>query len=206
MKISPNLPLKHVLMGAFAGILLASGAALAQAPAGDAAPATPGKPDVKTVGDWFVRCFPIASPSPCDMFQELDDARAKQRVLAISIAYIPSLNKHALQITLPLDVALQKGLVVQTDSYTSPAMHFRRCDRGGCYVEMPVDNAMIEAMAKSGPDAKMNVWGDNGKAVSIKFSLKGFAGAHDQMVADAKAKAKPVQQPAAAPVAPAATP
>ena len=202
------MKISHALMGAFAGMLLASGAALAQAPAAGAAPAV-GKPDVKTVGDWFVRCFPIASPSPCDMFEELDDPRVKQRVLAISIAYIPSLDKHALQITVPLEVALQKGLVIQTDSYTSPALHYRRCDRNGCYVEMPVDNAMIEAMAKSGPDGKMNVWSDNGKAFGLRFSLKGFAGAHDQMVADAKAKAKTAPQPAAAgapPTAPAPAP
>jgi hypothetical protein len=42
---------------------------------------------------------------------------------------------------------------------------------------------------------------DSGKAFSLNFSLKGFAAAHDDMVAQAKAKAKAVEKPAAAPAA-----
>src|SRR5262249_354273 len=47
--------------------LFLSGAALAQQ-----APETGARPEVKQVGDWAVRCFPIQSPSPCDVFQEQD--------------------------------------------------------------------------------------------------------------------------------------
>ena len=67
----------QALTGAFASILLMTGAALAQA----AAPAaTPARPEIKPVGDWFVRCFPAQSPSPCDVFQELDNPTTRQRV------------------------------------------------------------------------------------------------------------------------------
>jgi invasion protein IalB len=201
------MKMKHLLFGAFAGVLLASGAALAQqAPAPDAA-AAPGRPDVKTVGDWFVRCFPVQSPSPCDIFEELDDQRSKQRVLSLSVAYVPSLDRHALQITVPLEISIPKGLTITTDSYTSPVMKYRRCDRNGCYVEMAVDNAMIESLGKSGPAAKINITADNGKVYGLNFSLKGFAAAHDDMVTQARAKAKPVAKAGdAAPAAPAATP
>ena len=66
-------------------------------------------PDVKPVQDWFVRCFPVQSPSPCDMFQELDDQRTRQRVVSLSFAYVPSLDRHALQITVPLEVSIRQG-------------------------------------------------------------------------------------------------
>src|ERR1700749_405843 len=114
------MKIAHSLMGAIAGILLASGAALAQAPAdaGAAPPAAPKAPDVKTIGDWAVRCFPVSSPSPCDVYQELDDQRTRQRVLSLSIAYIPSLDRHALMVTVPLEVAIPKGVVLKTDSFT----------------------------------------------------------------------------------------
>ena len=191
--------MKSVLMGAALGVLFVSGAALAQQAAPDAATA---RPDVKTVEDWFVRCFPIQSPSPCDMFQELDNRDTRQRILSLSLAYVPSLDRHALQVTVPLDIAIQKGVVIQTDSYTSPVLKYRRCDRSGCYVEQAVDNALVEGMAKSGPDGKVNIVADSGKAFSLNFSLKGFAAAHDDMVAQARAKAKSVEKPAA----PAATP
>lgn len=191
--------INQTLMAACAGLMLAAGAALAQqAPAADGAP---GRPDVKTVGDWTVRCFPIQSPSPCDIYQELDDQRARQRVLSFSIAFVPSLNRHGIQITVPLEVSIPRGLIIQTDSFTSQPLKYRYCDRTGCFVQMPIDNATIEAMSKSGEQAKVRVFADNGKAYDIRFSLKGFAAAHDSMVEQAKAKAKPVQQqqPAQAP-------
>ena len=191
---------KHFLFAACAGLLLSCGAAMAQQ--GDAG--APGRPEVKPVGDWFVRCFPIQSPSPCDMFQELDNRETRQRILSLSLAYVPSLDRHALQVTVPLDIAIQKGVVIQTDSYTSPVLKYRRCDRNGCYVEQAVDNALVEGLAKSGPEAKVNIVADNGKAFSLKFSLKGFAAAHDDMIAQAKAKAKPIEKQA--PAAPGATP
>jgi len=151
----------------------------------------------------MVRCFPVSNPNPCDVFQELDDQRTHQRVLSFSLAYMPSQDRHMLQITAPLEVSIPKGLVIQTDSYTSPVMKYRMCTREGCVVLAAPDNAMIEALAKSGPDAKVNIVGDsNGKTFGIKFSLKGFSAAHDDMVAQAKVKAKPggdAAKPAAKP-------
>src|SRR4051812_11623690 len=139
--------MKRFLFAAVAGLALGCGAALAQQAQ---APATQARPEVKPVGDWFVRCFSIESPSPCDMFQELDSPTTKQRVLALSLAYVPSLDRHAIQIVVPLEVAIQKGVTIKTDSFTSPTLKYRRCDRSGCYVETPVDNNLIEAIARSG--------------------------------------------------------
>lgn len=208
------MTLMKTLIGAGFGLALACGAALAQGTP-DAAPQsataqTPSKPpETKTIGDWIVRCFPIQSPSPCDMFQELVDQRTKQRVLSFSIAYVPNLNRHGMQITVPLEVGLQKGVTISSDSYTSPSFRYRYCDRGGCYVQTVIDNAAIESLAKSGPDGKVRVFADGGKAYDLKFSLKGFAAAHDDMVEQAKAKATkaPAAPAAAAPATPApATP
>jgi invasion protein IalB len=84
--------------------------------------------------------------------------------------------------------------VLQTDSYTSPSLKYRMCTRDGCFVQTAVDNNLVEAVAKSSGAAKVNVVGDDGKTYAIKFSLKGFAQAHDDMVSQAKAKAtKPAQ-------------
>jgi invasion protein IalB len=193
--------------GAVFGVLFASGVAFAQAPAADQAPARPGQPTATTVDDWTVRCFPVQSPSPCDMFQELDDTRSHQRVLALSIAYVPSLDRYALQVTVPLDVFIPRGIVLKADTYTSPVLRYRRCDRNGCYVEMAVDKGLVEALAKASPDAPSTVTivAENGRTFPLTFKLKGFAGAHDQMVSNARAKAKSISKPgdASAPAAPA---
>lgn len=197
------------LAGAMLSVVLACGSALAQgaAPAAQPPAQPPPKPEQKQFDDWAVRCFPVQSPSPCDMFQEVANQQRNQRILAISIAYVPSMDRYALQITVPLGISIQKGLNLQTDSFTSPTMRYRRCDRDGCYVETGVDKNVIEGLARSSPDAKakVNVTGDSGKSVGISFFLKGFAAAHDDMVTQAKAKAKPVSQTnAATPAAPAA--
>ena len=163
---------------------------------------------MRPIGDWVVRCFPITSPSPCDIYQELNDQRTQQRVLSFSIAFVPSLNRHGIQITVPLEVSIPRGLVIETDSFKSQAMKYRMCDRTGCFVQMPIENSAINSIAKSGPDAKVRIFADSGKSYELKFSLKGFSAAHDAMVEQAKAKAKnvPVQPAAAAPAAPAPAP
>jgi invasion protein IalB len=189
------------VIGVALGVLLACGPALAQAPA----PQLPPKPEQASFDDWQVRCFPVQSSSPCDMFQQVANPQRNQRVLAISIAYVPSMDRYAMQVTVPLGVSIPKGLTIQTDSYTSPNFRYRRCDRDGCYVETGVDKGVIDAIAKSNPDgkAKVNIVVDNGTAYAITFFLKGFAAAHDDMVSKARAKAKPVSAPNAAPAAPA---
>jgi invasion protein IalB len=189
----------RLLTGAIAGILLAAGPALAQASTDAPAPAAPLRPEVKPVGDWFVRCYPVQSPSPCDVFQELDNQNTRLRVLTFSIAYAPAQDRHIAAISVPLEVSIPKGLVIQTDNFTSPVLRFRMCNRDGCYVQMVMDNAMIAALSKSGPAAKINVWSESGKLFPINFSLKGFAAAHDDMVTQARAKAK--SAPAGAPAA-----
>lgn len=194
--------MKSVLSAACAGLLLSFGGAMAQ-PAG--APANPGRPDVKQVGDWFVRCFPIESPSPCDMFQELDNQETKQRVLSISMAYVPSIDRHALQIRVPLEISIPKGVVLKAGSFSSPVLKYRRCDREGCYVETPVDNSLVESLSRaSGEGGKIAITADTGKSFELNFFLKGFTAAHDEMVSLARAKAKAISKPAdaAAPATP----
>jgi invasion protein IalB len=134
------------------------------------------------------------------VFQEIAN-KNRQRILSLSVAYVPSRDRHLLQITVPLDVSIQKGLTIQTDSYKSPVLKYRMCTREACFVQIAPENAVIEALAKSGPDAKINIVGDNdGKNYAIIFSLKGFSAAHDDMVSQARAKAKPAT--AAAPAKP----
>ena len=192
------MKMKSLLAGAVAGLVFGCAAAFAQEAQ---APAGPGRPDVKTVGDWMVRCFPVSNPNPCDVFQER--VMRQQRVLTFSLAFVPSMNRHILQITVPLDVAIQKGVTIQADGYTSPVLKYRMCNREGCFVQMAPDEAMIEALAKAtSPEAKITIVADNGKSFALPLSLKGFSSAHDDMVAQARVKAKPVAKTGSDPAKP----
>jgi invasion protein IalB len=180
---------KIILTGALAGLVFGCAAAIAQE-----APAPQGRPDVKTIGDWMVRCFPVANANPCDMFQERIAQQSQQRVLTFSMAYVPSMDRYILQMTVPLDVAIQKGLTLKVDGYTSPVMKFRMCNREGCFVQMAPDKAVIEALTRAtSPNATLSIVADSGKPFALPLSLKGFTAAHDDMVSQARAKAKPVK-------------
>ncbi|MEI9886222.1 MAG: invasion associated locus B family protein [Rhizomicrobium sp.] len=198
------------LAGALALSLLAGGAFAQTAPA---APVTPS--ETKTFGDWTVRCFPVTTQSPCDMFELLANKTSGQRVMSISIAYMPTGDKHIIQIAVPLGIAIQKGLVLSAEGYTSPALRYRRCDRGGCYVEMLLEPPVLGALSGGGTSATIRIVAEGGKSFDIPFSLKGFADAHGAMqdLARKKTAPKATETPAPgttptapAPEAPPATP
>jgi invasion protein IalB len=124
-------------------------------------------------------------------------------VLGVSIAFVPGNNSNVAQIAVPLGVSIASGAVIKTDSFTSPKLPFRRCDREGCYVELLLPQDMIDSLVKSGPDASLNIVADGGKTYALRLSLNGFAGAHDSMSTLAKQKASSGAT-GAAPAAPAA--
>jgi invasion protein IalB len=188
-------------------VVLSLGVASAQPAPATAPGAAPLQPsETKSFGDWTVRCYPIASPSPCDMYELLANKQNNQRVMSLSIAYLPSGDKHVIQVAVPLGVLIPKGLVIESDTFTSQMLHYRRCDRGGCYVEMLFDNGSINALSSASGPAKIKIVADNGKVFEIPFSLKGYADAHGAMV-DLARKKTAERPPATTPApAPAATP
>lgn len=175
------------------GAMLAGGQALAQDSAA---------PKSEVFDTWRVRCVTTPSPAPCTMYQQITASQTGNQLLdAISIAYVPSVDRYTMQVIVPLGMSIPKGLTLQTDTYTSPLLHYRSCDRNGCYVQAPVDKTIVQGLASSSPDgkAKINVVVDSGKHYGLSFFLKGFSTAHDQMVNEAKAKAKPIEAAPAAP-------
>ena len=194
---------RSFLLGLAALGFISTGAAFAAAPPA-AAPAAsaPLQPnETKTFGDWTVRCYPIASPSPCDMYELLANKQNNQRVISLSIAYLPSGDKHVIQVAVPLGVLIPKGLVIESDTFTSAMLHYRRCDRAGCYVEMLFDNGAVSSLASATGPAKIKIVADNGKVFEIPFSLNGYSDAHGAMVDLARKKV--AERPPTAPAAPA---
>ena len=159
----------------------------------------PLKPEVtKQHGDWLVRCYPVTSPSPCDMFELLAQKKSGNRVMSVSFAFAPKANRYVVQIAVPLGVELGKGLTIKAADYASPALQFRRCDRGGCYIEGVTDAGMLDALGQNGGQARASIVSTEGKTLDINFSLNGFAEARADMTDLAKQKAKEPPAPAQA--------
>ena len=157
-----------------------AGAAPAAAAASSAAP--------RRFGEFVVRCAPVKSVAPCDLYEERGDKNSGQRVIGFSIGFMPSTSRYIMQVAVPLGVDVNKGLTITDGKYTSPALPYRRCDRTGCFSEVAVDKTLIDAFAKMG-DAKIKVIADGGKIYDFTFSFEGFSAAHEDMVAQNRAKA-----------------
>lgn len=187
-------------------IALAFAAALAAAPAfaQDAQPQAnkPLQPsDVKEFKDWTVRCYPVNSPSPCEMIELRVAKKTGQRVLGVLLAYMPARDAHILQISVPLGISIQNGLVINADTYKSPVLKYRRCDQLGCYVEAAIGNDVISQLSKA-TKSEIDIVTVDGRKFNLAFSLDGFNEAHNALVELSKAKAKSPAPAAAAPAQP----
>ena len=170
-------------------LLCASGPSLAQQAASDAAPQAPPQAapelaptDVKNFGDWVVRCFPIKSLAPCDMFQMTTDKATQRRIVSTSIAYAPSLSGYVAKIVVPLGVQIAAGVTVTSDKYKSRALEYARCENDGCYVEGPLDTALIGKLT-NGKSADITITSPSGSYVALPLSLRGFSDAAAAMKA-----------------------
>jgi invasion protein IalB len=140
-----------------------------------AAPAAGPAPG-QSYGDWGTRCFPVSSGAPCDMFQMLVDNRTKQRVMSVSIAYAPQRGQYLIQIAVPLEVALRKGVEIQTPIYRSARLDYRRCT-DACLVETAIDEASLAAIGRATGIGGIIVADRTGRQISLRLSLNGFSAA-----------------------------
>lgn len=179
---------------AFAAALLAAPAFAQDTDQPDQAPQQapqgnqPMKPsEMKEFGDWTVRCYPVKSQTPCEMLELRVIKKTGQRILGITLAYMPGRDQHVVQIAVPLGVSLPNGLILESDTYKSPVIKFRRCDQMGCYVEAAMTNDIVQALSHA-TKAQADVVTSEGKRFPLVFSLKGFNEAHAALVELTKSK------------------
>ncbi len=204
-------------------------AAPAAAPPPAAPPADPNAPQVpqfsinQPFGDWAVRCTleTVKSPAPCDVIQLTVNQDTKQRIMSFSLASVPSRDAFALQVIVPIGVAIARGATVVTGDRPLENIKYTRCERDGCYVEMLVDAPTIAAMQAAGGEGKSTkvtvVSYGQFNNLDLPVSLNGFPEAMERMKTLARQRAVPLPagsptptpasgtpRPAAAPAAPAA--
>ena len=168
----------------FTAMLSASGSSFGQTADNAAAPQTqppqaaqqPTPTDVKVFGDWVVRCFPVKAPAKCDIFQATIDKPSQKLIVSTSIAYAPGLNGYVAKIVVPLGIKIAAGATITSDAYKSGTLAFTRCENDGCYIEGPLDTALIEKL-NGGKTASIVVTLLTGRHVPLPVSLKGFSDA-----------------------------
>lgn len=151
--------------GLVAGFLMVSGTAYADV-------------DTQTHDDWTVRCQMRENALPCDMVQQIIDKPSGKQVLAISIAWSPADDRHALQIVVPLGVRLEPGLAIRIgEDFTVEGVRVTRCEPSGCLVEAIMEDTLLDAM-KHGSEGFVILMDATGQPAALPFSLNGFTDAH----------------------------
>lgn len=138
---------------------------------------------------WALQCVELGKePARCQISGSTLSGDGKQVILVMSLAFRPDGKTVAMQMAVPLGVALKDGVKINVAGGYEAAMALSRCTPQGCLVEGAVEPALVEAM-KAKAAATVTVATPEGKAIPITLSLSGFSDAYTALLgrhADAK--------------------
>ncbi|MGB8601545.1 MAG: invasion associated locus B family protein [Rhizomicrobium sp.] len=187
----------HVRNGLIAGF----SAALMMVGAASAAPAdeqrAPEPSLNKQIGDWTVQCFQQAGASTCRMNEMLVNKKTGMRVLSVTVLYVPERKSSFIEAVVPLNVALQSGVTISADTFTSGTLQYNICVQQGCQTVLPADGNVISSLGRATKGAVEVVDYTNGKKIKIGFPLEGFNEAYQTVVSNTRAAAGAAAAPAA---------
>lgn len=141
------------------------------------------QPDAKTTteqfGDWQLICSERGDEKSCRASQTL--ANEQGRVVALMNIIKDSEGKPTIELGLPLMVDLVHGTTIQVDDKKATAYPYNLCNNQACFV-LSGEKALFDQF-KAGTTAavsfKSTVAAD---ALTLNFSLKGFAAAQQALV------------------------
>lgn len=129
---------------------------------------------------WASRCVSEARASQldCTITQR---AVTKQGQLVGSVTIRPiSGNSPVMIVSVPLGFYLGAGVTFDVDGVGASALALQTCDRTGCYAEIPLNDAALNAM-RAGQKLNINFQNMNKQTVTLPMSLIGFTAAFDKV-------------------------
>lgn len=122
------------------------------------------------------------------MVQSVVDQEINKALLTMSLAYSPEQDKYAIQIALPLGIALQPGITIKVDEdFEVGGIPIVRCEPIGCLIEAEAATDLIDAF-KSGTNGSIYFAAVSGQVTALPFSLEGFSGALKKLQQETKTK------------------
>jgi invasion protein IalB len=137
----------------------------------------------ETYTDWVVLCSVTDKGRVCLMTQQQRKKDTNQLVLAIELASVAAEQLRG-NLVLPFGLRLADGVTLQIDGGpVSKPLPFATCLPAGCIVQVAFDPVTLKAL-KSGTALKLTAKAhEGGQDVVFGVSLKGFAAAHDRVLA-----------------------
>lgn len=137
----------------------------------------------ETYDDWAVLCSETEKGRACLMTQQQRTKDTNQLVLAMELACV-SAEQFQCNLVLPFGLRLTDGVTLQIDDgpVTKP-VPFATCLSAGSIVQLTFDAGALNAL-RTGNTLKLTARvHDSGQNIVFGVSLKGFAAAHDRMLA-----------------------
>ncbi len=145
-----------------------------------------GPPDVPTMTvyqDWRLLC-PASKDkdNSCELSQDVISEKAHARVARLVMLKDKD-KSTVLAVTVPLEVLLMPGIGLKFGSDQPRVYQYKTCTQEGCITVIPVDDQLEQTLAKTS-DAGILVAGQDGKAVELPFSMKGYAEARQAFLSN----------------------
>lgn len=130
---------------------------------------------------WSVQCAEFGKDvRRCQISGSVLSPDGKQVILVLSLAPTADGKATAMQMAVPLGIALKPGVKISVDDAYQASLPLSRCTPQGCLVEGPVEQAFIDAM-KGKARATITVATPDGKSVPITLPLAGFSDAFAEL-------------------------
>lgn len=124
---------------------------------------------------WQIQCeTPTGSTIElCALVQNVAAVDRPNVELRVTVVKTLDGGAHILRVAVPLGVLLDGGLGLRIDDTDIGTADFARCLPSGCYVEMIMDQVLIEAMS-SGQMAWFVIFQTPDEGIGIPIDLPGF--------------------------------
>ena len=133
-------------------------------------------------GAWVLRCVTAAEAKTCEILQDVRLENAVRPVMQLAVGFVRSPvapgadPKLSLVVQLPDTVYLPANAQIAVGEDTGTAQ-FLRCQSGGCIATLALDDAWITRLSAADAQASATATFYGQGALTIRFSLQGFADA-----------------------------
>jgi invasion protein IalB len=125
---------------------------------------------------WQIQCETPAGSTfeLCALVQNVAAVDRPNVELRVTIVKTLDGGAHILRVAVPLGVLLDGGLGLRVDDTDIGTADFARCLPSGCYVEMIMDQALVDSMS-AGQTAWFVIFQTPDEGIGIPIELPGFA-------------------------------
>ena len=128
-----------------------------------------------THGDWQIRCDtpPGAQAEQCALIQSVVAEDRSNAGLTVIVLKTADQKSKLMRVVAPLGVLLPSGLGLKIDNVDVGRAGFVRCQAGGCFAEVILDDALIGQL-RTGKSATFIIFNTPEEGIGIPLELQGF--------------------------------